>query len=175
MEVLSEARLRPTKQEANLGLQFFDGCGSFKRGVERLAKSLVRDGFSAAMIHGDRSQAQRTGALSGFEQGRFRVLVATDVASRGLHIQDVAHVINYDVPTLPEDFIHRVGRTGRAGARGLASTIVSAGESLGLRSIERALKLRIVRRNFTASSLARPAGNTLSSRTLVALPGEQFA
>ena len=146
-----------------------------KRGVERLAKSLVRDGFSAAMIHGDRSQAQRTGALSGFEQGRFRVLVATDVASRGLHIQDVAHVINYDVPTLPEDFIHRVGRTGRAGARGLASTIVSAGESLGLRSIERALKLRIVRRNFTADSGARPTGNTLSSRTLVALPGEQFA
>ena len=146
-----------------------------KRGVERLAKSLVRDGFSAGMIHGDRSQSQRTGALSDFEQGRFRVLVATDVASRGLHIQDVAHVINYDLPTLPEDFIHRVGRTGRAGALGLASTIVSAGESLTLRSIERALKLRIVRRTLAADSIARPAGNTLSSRTLIALPGEQFA
>ena len=71
-----------------------------KRGAERLAKSLARDGFAAAMIHGDRSQAQRTGALNGLEQGRFRVLVATDVASRGLHIQDVAHVINYD-PSFP--------------------------------------------------------------------------
>ena len=88
-----------------------------KRGTERLAKDLLRDGFSAAMIHGDRSQSQRNGALHGFDEGRFKVLVATDVASRGIHVRDVAHVINYDLPTLPEDFIHRVGRTGRAGAR----------------------------------------------------------
>ncbi|HET7183826.1 MAG TPA: DEAD/DEAH box helicase, partial [Terriglobales bacterium] len=101
-----------------------------KRGTERLAKHLVREGFLAAMIHGDRSQSQRIGALSGFDEGRFKVLVATDVASRGLDIQDVAHVINYDLPTLPEDFIHRVGRTGRAGALGRASTLVSPAEVL---------------------------------------------
>ena len=87
-----------------------------KRGTERLAKTLMRDGFSAAMIHGDRTQSQRTGALSGFDAGRFQVLVATDVASRGIHVQNVSHVINYDLPQIPEDFIHRVGRTGRAGS-----------------------------------------------------------
>ncbi|MFZ1122413.1 MAG: DEAD/DEAH box helicase, partial [Candidatus Binataceae bacterium] len=84
-----------------------------KRGTERLAKNLVRDGFRAAMIHGDRSQSQRTGALSGFEEGKFQVLVATDVASRGIHVSNIAHVINYDLPQIPEDLIHRVGRTGR--------------------------------------------------------------
>ncbi len=86
-----------------------------RRGTEWLAKELVRDGFAAAMIHGDRSQSQRNGALSGFQEGRFQVLVATDIASRDLHMDDVAHVINYDVPKMAEDFIHRVGRTGRAG------------------------------------------------------------
>src|SRR5205814_4069293 len=91
-----------------------------KRGAERLVKELTREGFSAAVIHGDRSQSQRNGALGGFQEGRFRVLVATDIASRGLHVDDVAHVINYDVPKIAEDFIHRVGRTGRAGAQGYA-------------------------------------------------------
>ena len=87
-----------------------------KRGAERIAKSLVRQGINAAMIHGDRSQSQRTAALAGFQQGRYRVLVATDVASRGIHVQDIAHVINYDLPEMAENFIHRVGRTGRAGS-----------------------------------------------------------
>ncbi len=149
-----------------------------KRGTERLAKHLVRDGFMAAMIHGDRSQSQRNGALSGFEEGRYQVLVATDVASRGLDIQDVAHVINYDLPTLPEDFIHRVGRTGRAGALGRASTLVSPAETLELRNIERVLKLHIQRRDInpgiSAERSSRPR-NTLATRTLQALPGEVFA
>ena len=77
-----------------------------KHGTERLAKHLVRDGFAAAMIHGDRTQSQRTGALSGFQAGKFQVLVATDVASPGIHVNNVAHVINYDLPQIPEDFIH---------------------------------------------------------------------
>lgn len=149
-----------------------------KRSTERLAKHLVRDGFLAAMIHGDRSQSQRTGALNGFDEGRFKVLVATDVASRGLDIQDVAHVINYDLPTLPEDFIHRVGRTGRAGALGRASTLVCPAETLELHNIERVLKLRIQRRDIngeiSAERSARPK-NTLASRTLQPLPGEVFA
>jgi ATP-dependent RNA helicase RhlE len=149
-----------------------------KRGTERLAKHLAREGFLAAMIHGDRSQSQRTGALTGFDEGRFKVLVATDVASRGLDIQSVAHVINYDLPTLPEDFIHRVGRTGRAGAQGRASTLVSPAEALELRNIERALGLRIRRcdldAEISAERFSRP-GNTLATRTLQPLPGEVFA
>ncbi len=149
-----------------------------KRGTERLAKSLVRDGFSATMIHGDRTQAQRVGALSGFDEGRFQVMVATDVAARGLHINDVAHVINYDLPNMAEDFIHRVGRTGRAGAKGIASTLVAGAEIVELRRIERALKLRIVRKEIGAGGATAPRKervNTLSSRTLQRLPGEVFA
>jgi ATP-dependent RNA helicase RhlE len=86
-----------------------------KRGTERLARNLTREGFAAAMIHGDRSQSQRTAALTGFQQGRYRILVATDLASRGIHVQDIAHVINYDLPEVAENFIHRVCRSGRAG------------------------------------------------------------
>ena len=148
-----------------------------KRGAERLAKELVRDGFAAAMIHGDRSQSQRNGALGGFQEGRFQVLVATDIASRGLHVDDVAHVINYDVPKMAEDFIHRVGRTGRAGLQGRATTLVAGAEVLELRQIERSLQLRIERKQIeteTAGPPRRIIQNTLASRTLTALPGEVF-
>ncbi len=148
-----------------------------KRGAERLAKELVRDGFNAAMIHGDRSQSQRNAALNGFQEGRYQVLVATDVASRGLHVDDVAHVINYDLPKMAEDFIHRVGRTGRAGLEGRASTLVAGAETLELRHIERALKLRIERMQVDTEASGQPrrmVQNTLASRTLTALPGEVF-
>ena len=147
-----------------------------KRGTQRLAKELVRSGFAAAMIHGDRSQAQRNGALSGFQEGRFQVLVATDIASRGLHVDDVAHVINYDLPKMAEDFIHRVGRTGRAGSQGRASTLVAGAEALQLRQIERTLKLRIERMELDPSVdyPKRSVQNTLASRRLTALPGEVF-
>jgi ATP-dependent RNA helicase RhlE len=148
-----------------------------KRGAERIAKSLVRDGFEATMIHGDRSQTQRNKALKGFQEGDFQVLVATDIAARGLHVDDVAHVINYDVPKIAEDFIHRVGRTGRAGAQGCATTLVSASENVELRQIERALKLRIERKEADALDVQMPkriVQNTLATRTLTALPGEVF-
>ena len=146
-----------------------------KRGPQRLAKELVRDGFNATMIHGDRSQAQRNGALSGFQQARFQVLVATDIASRGLHVDDVAHVINYDLPKMAEDFIHRVGRTGRAGSQGRASTIVAGVEILELRNIERALQLKIESGQMRSDGVPRRLiQNTLASRTLTALPGEVF-
>ena len=148
-----------------------------KRGAERVARELMREGFSTAMIHGDRSQSQRNSALNGFQEGRYQVLVATDIAARGLHIDDVAHVINYDVPKLAEDFIHRVGRTGRAGSQGCASTIFTPAETLEMRAIERSLQLRIERKQFdpAASALPRRAvQNTLASRTLTALPGEVF-
>jgi ATP-dependent RNA helicase RhlE len=149
-----------------------------KRGTERLAKELVREGFSATMIHGDRSQSQRNAALAGFQQGRYQVLVATDVAARGLHIDDVAHVVNYDLPKMAEDFIHRVGRTGRAGSEGLATSLVSGGEVIELRHIERALKLRIERKQVDWANAGRSehvVQNTLASRTLTRLPGEIFA
>jgi len=148
-----------------------------KHGTERLAKHLVLDGFAAAMIHGDRTQSQRTAALSGFEAGKFHVLVATDVASRGLHVNNVAHVINYDLPQIPEDFIHRVGRTGRMGSTGRASTLVSGAEIGELRSMERALKLKIVRKQINASERGAPrtVQNTLATRTLSRMPGEVFS
>lgn len=149
-----------------------------KRGTQRLARELERDGFSAAMIHGDRTQSQRNNALSGFQDGRYQILVATDVASRGLHVDDVAHVINYDLPKMAEDFIHRVGRTGRAGLQGRASTLVTGVEVLDLRNIERTLKLRIERKQVDGSAASsqprRSVQNTLASRTLTALPGEVF-
>ncbi|HEV2234491.1 MAG TPA: DEAD/DEAH box helicase [Terriglobia bacterium] len=122
-----------------------------KRGTERLARSLTREGFTAAMIHGDRSQSQRTAALAGFQQGRYRVLVATDLASRGIHVQDIAHVINYDMPEDAESFIHRVGRTGRAGERGVASTFYAREQRSDLLQLERTLGLKIQRIGETSN------------------------
>jgi len=148
-----------------------------KRGAQRLAQELVRDGFTAAVIHGDRTQSQRNGALGGFQEGRYQLLVATDIASRGLHCDDVAHVINYDLPKMAEDFIHRVGRTGRAGLTGRATTLAAGVEVVELRNIERTLKLRIERMQMDPSGTAQPrrsVQNTLASRTLTALPGEVF-
>jgi ATP-dependent RNA helicase RhlE len=149
-----------------------------KRRTERLAKDLIRDGFAAAMIHGDRSQSQRTGALAGFDEGKYQVLVATDVAARGLDVDDIAHVINYDLPQMAEDFIHRVGRTGRAGLKGKATSLISGAEVFELKAIERMLKLRIERKKIGEPSSDMPKRrevvNTLKSRTLSRLPGEVF-
>jgi len=122
-----------------------------KRGTERLARSLTREGFAAAMIHGDRSQSQRTAALAGFQQGRYRVLVATDLASRGIHVQDIAHVINYDMPEDAESFIHRAGRTGRAGERGVASTFYAREQRSDLLQFERTLGVKIQRIGETSN------------------------
>jgi ATP-dependent RNA helicase RhlE len=116
-----------------------------KRGTERIADSLNRKGFSAAMIHGDRSQSQRTAALTGFQHGRYRILVATDLASRGIHVEDIAHVINYDLPEVAENFIHRVGRTGRNGGHGLASTLFVKEQRSELFQLERTLGIKIER------------------------------
>jgi ATP-dependent RNA helicase RhlE len=116
-----------------------------KRGTDRIAESLNRKGFSAAMIHGDRSQSQRTAALTGFQQGRFRILVATDVASRGIHVENIAHVINYDLPEVAENFVHRVGRTGRNGGHGLASTLFVKEQRSELFQLERTLGIKIER------------------------------
>ncbi|HXP84417.1 MAG TPA: DEAD/DEAH box helicase [Bryobacteraceae bacterium] len=117
-----------------------------KHGADRLAKKLVRSGSKAAAIHGDRTQNQRNLALRGFQEGSYRVLVATDVAARGVHVEGIAHVVNYDLPQVPEDFIHRVGRTGRAGLRGTASTFSTRSERGEIRKIERMLDLQLTSR-----------------------------
>ncbi len=128
-----------------------------KRGTERITKSLNRDGINAAMIHGDRSQSQRTAALEGFQRGRFRVLVATDLASRGIHVQDIVHVINYDLPEVAENFIHRVGRTGRAGGSGVASTLFVKDQRTDLFQLERALGLKMERLRADGSHTQPPS------------------
>ncbi|HKN20742.1 MAG TPA: DEAD/DEAH box helicase [Terracidiphilus sp.] len=114
-----------------------------KHGADRVARRLIRSGHAAIQIHGDRSQSQRNSALRNFSEGRHRVLVATDVAARGIDVANVAQVVNFDLPKVAEDFVHRVGRTGRASARGVASTFAGPAERNDLRKIERALSIRM--------------------------------
>jgi ATP-dependent RNA helicase RhlE len=117
-----------------------------KHATDRLARKLSAHGLRAVAMHGDRTQNQRNQALAGFRDGRYRVLVATDVAARGIHVDSVAHVVNYDLPQAPQDFIHRVGRTGRAGQRGAAWTFSSRSERGDLRRIELECRVRLTRR-----------------------------
>jgi ATP-dependent RNA helicase RhlE len=116
-----------------------------KHRANRLADFLGKNGIKAERIHGNRSQPQRTAALAGFKSGVYRVLVATDIAARGIDIQELGHVVNFDVPLVPEDYIHRVGRTGRADAVGDAFTFVSPEEEGDLKAIERAVSKRLPR------------------------------
>jgi len=111
-----------------------------KHGANRLAEKLVKDGLSAAAIHGNKSQAARTRALEGFKQGKVSVLVATDIAARGLDIDQLPQVVNFELPNVPEDYVHRIGRTGRAGAAGSAISLVDQEEIKYLRAIERLIK-----------------------------------
>jgi ATP-dependent RNA helicase RhlE len=129
-----------------------------KHRANRLAKYLDRAGIPCDRIHGNRSQPQRESALAAFKAGRIRVLVATDVASRGIDVEALPHVINFDVPGQPEDYIHRVGRTARAGAIGDALTFVSPSEEGELRAIERKVGRRIDRRRLDDFELRPPHG-----------------
>ena len=148
-----------------------------RRGAERISHILKARNHSVNRIHADRSQGQRETALRDFRNGRARVLVATDIAARGLDVEDVSHVINYDVPAAPEDYVHRVGRTGRAGNQGKAITIVAPVDELPMRAIERLTGQAVKRvvpegfgglqRSTTAAKsfmpLARPQTNTVRS------------
>ena len=145
-----ELRAITVMQDQKLGLldqMLREETGTFlvfsrtKHGAERIARKLERLGHDADAIHGDRSQSQRTAALKGFATGKHRVLVATDVAARGIDIQDIAHVVNFDMPNASEDFVHRIGRTGRAGAKGVATTFVMPQERGDARKMERELKV----------------------------------
>jgi ATP-dependent RNA helicase RhlE len=116
-----------------------------KHRANRLADALIRAGIRAERIHGNRSQPQRTAALAGFKNGTFPVLVATDIAARGIDVDELGHVVNFDVPLVPQDYIHRVGRTGRAEATGEAFTFVSPEEEGHLRAIEHTIAKRLPR------------------------------
>ena len=123
-----------------------------KHGADRLARRLSRSGHAATQIHGDRTQSQRNSALRSFTEGKHRVLVATDVAARGIDVKNIAHVVNYDMPKLAEDFVHRVGRTGRASRRGTASTFAMPEERNDLKKIEKSLAIQMKRFRVRASS-----------------------
>ena len=146
-----ELRVYTVMQDQKLGLlnqMLTEEKGTFlvfsrtKHGADRIAKKLERLGHDADAIHGDRSQSQRTAALKGFSSGKHRILVATDVAARGIDVSDIAHVVNYDMPNASDDFVHRIGRTGRAGAKGVATTFVMPQERSDARKLERELKIK---------------------------------
>ena len=129
-----------------------------KHGANNLVKKLSKDGITAAAIHGNKSQAQRTKALDSFKQDSIQVLVATDIAARGIDIHQLESVINFDLPHVPEDYVHRIGRTGRAGAEGLAISLVSSDERKQLRDIERLIKKPIPKADMKEFDLTPVAG-----------------
>lgn len=145
----------PVKQplKANLLVALLQGGGMpqalvfvrTKHRANRLAEQLTKSGITAERIHGNRSQKQRTAALEGFKSGAFQALVATDIAARGIDVEALGHVVNFDVPAMPEDYIHRVGRTARAEATGHAFTFVAPEEENELRAIEKAVQKRLPR------------------------------
>jgi len=143
-----------------------------KHGADRLSKKLGQSGFKSAAIHGDRTQNQRNQALRGFQNGTYRVLVATDVAARGIHVEGISHVVNYDLPQVPEDFIHRVGRTGRAGARGIASTFASCAERSEIQRIERTIGKKLTHRGVANEA---PAQQAQGAPVIVLTPAVQRA
>ena len=143
-----------------------------KRRTERLARQLGKSGIAAAQIHGDCSQGQRVAALEGFRAGRYRVLVATDVAGRGIDVEGISHVINYDMPETVETYVHRAGRTARVEAVGQAISLVTPADEPTVRAIERAIGQSIERRRLShfdyavepPSYMGRPAAIALQSR-----------
>jgi ATP-dependent RNA helicase RhlE len=133
-----------------------------KHGANRLAEQLAKDGLKTTAIHGNKSQAARTRALQDFKQGKVRVLVATDVASRGLDIDQLPHVVNYELPNVPEDYVHRIGRTGRAGNVGRAVSLVCSDEYPFLKDIERLLNQTLTKDvipGYEPTSIAQPGAD----------------
>jgi ATP-dependent RNA helicase RhlE len=147
-----------------------------KHGADRLAEKLDRDGILVTAIHGNKSQGARTKALTGFKQGKVRVLVATDVAARGIDVEQISHVVNFDLPDAPEDYIHRIGRTGRAGASGEAVSLVSSDERKQLQDIQRLLgrTLRVsVAEGFKSTPRAQHTAGTHAGRRRNGQPQSQ--
>jgi ATP-dependent RNA helicase RhlE len=135
-----------------------------KRGADRVVRHLLDAGLDSAAIHGDKSQAQRERALAAFRAGRTRVLVATDIAARGIDVDDVSHVINFDLPNVPEVYVHRIGRTARAGAAGIAISFCSGEERAYLKDIETLIRRRIPVLDHAEADLREAAPTELSER-----------
>jgi len=177
-----ELRAITVMQDQKLGLldqMLREETGTFlvfsrtKHGADRISKKLERLGHDVDVIHGDRSQSQRTAALKGFSTGKHRVLVATDVAARGIDVQDIAHVVQYDLPNGSDDFVHRIGRTGRAGATGVATTFVMPQERSDARKMERELKVKFdwreADKNLEKEERNKPLDLSKPSNDLLAL------
>jgi ATP-dependent RNA helicase RhlE len=153
-ELVSQVVYAVEKDRKRELLSYLVGSGQWKQvlvfvrtkhGADRLARQLERDGINTGVLHGDKSQGARTQALAGFKNGKVEVLVATDIAARGLDIDQLPHVVNYELPNVPEDYVHRIGRTGRAGSSGEALSLVCLEEIKLLAAIERVLKKDIPR------------------------------
>ena len=114
-----------------------------KHGADRVTRDLERDGFDAGVIHGNKSQNARQKALNGFRDGSVRILVATDIAARGIDVPGISHVVNFDLPDEAESYVHRIGRTGRNGADGIAITLCDPSEGAKLRAVERVIRMRL--------------------------------
>jgi ATP-dependent RNA helicase RhlE len=142
-----------------------------KHRTDRVAKALHNAGFKAQAIHGGRTQGQRQQAIDGFRKGRYQILVATDVAARGLDVQGISHVVNFDLPNTTDDYIHRIGRTGRANASGIAFTFVCPEEGHALRCIERDLGNRIPREEWEGAVSIEPAPRPFNGRNGKGRPG----
>jgi ATP-dependent RNA helicase RhlE len=136
---------------------------STKISANRLARQLERDGFNCSALHSDKTQQERTATLAAFKEGKLQVLVATDIAARGLDIEHLPHVINYELPPNPDDYIHRIGRTGRAGVQGEAISLVEPEEQDLLAGIERLLKKKIPIQQLPAEG-SRPRESTRERR-----------
>jgi ATP-dependent RNA helicase RhlE len=144
-----------------------------KRGANKLAEQLNRDSVKADAIHGNKGQGAREQALENFKQGTSRVLVATDIASRGIDVEDITHVINYDMPDLPENYVHRIGRTARAGADGVAIAFCASDERENLTAVERLIRMRIPVRSGPAGAAARPVPQPAWSRRAGGFAGKK--
>jgi ATP-dependent RNA helicase RhlE len=132
-----------------------------KHGADKVVKGLVKERIESAAIHGNKSQSQRERALAGFKSSKLRVLVATDIAARGIDIDGVSHVVNYDLPFVPDSYVHRIGRTARAGASGEAVAFCDPEERPLLRDIERTIRQKVPVTQH-ALSIATPEGNERS-------------
>lgn len=173
VEAISQQAFRVDQKQKREVLSFLIGSNNWqqvlvftrtKHGANRLARQLETDGLPSAAIHGNKSQGARTRALSEFKKNRIRVLVATDIAARGLDIDQLPHVVNYDIPNVPEDYVHRIGRTGRAGRDGLAVSLVAGSEHGLFEDIRKLVKIDIptygVEGYEPTEPLSRDAGKT---------------
>ena len=140
-----------------------------KHGADKVVRGLNKDGISAEAIHGNKSQNQRERVLKDFRDGRVRTLVATDIAARGIDVDGISHVINFDLPNIPESYVHRIGRTARAGADGIAISLCSHDELPFLRDIEKLIRMAIP---ATGQGLAAAPGRTAAA-TAPGRPGQQ--